>query len=147
MSQSEKHRELILTVSASLQKRYVGIKLVNDLPKCPGEDIPPLIRGFRPDVYACDEDTVIIIAEAKTNIDIDNRHTRDQVSSFISHLENDNRQGTFVLAVAGTGADIAKTVLRFICKEMKIASTQIQIFDTCDYWNFDFVGGVKWHLI
>ncbi len=146
MSQSEEHQQLVNSIAKSIKTNYGELIVISDLQKFPGDEIPPLISGFRPDVYAYDKENLIVIAEAKTDTDIDNKHTYDQLRAFIEYLEKDWRKSIFVFAVNGSGVDRAKTVLRFLCKEIKLNNTQIQIFDTYDHWFFDSIGGVKWHL-
>ena len=147
MSQSDAHRVLIKAVAAAVEKRYPSITLYLDLQLFPGDELPPLIDGFRPDVYARDNQTeLIVIAEAKTDKDIDRQHTYDQMISFMRYLERHQR-GSLILAVTGVGANRAKTMLRFICKELNVKNTTIEVFDSCDFWQFDVDGGIKWHLI
>ena len=89
MSQSEAHRTLVETVAAAIEKRHRGIVTTVDLQLSPGDELPPLIDGFRSDVYARNNQMgLIIIGEAKTDNDIDNRtHVHDQITSFINYLE------------------------------------------------------------
>lgn len=146
MSQSEEHKFLIEKVAAMVDKRFPGLMLTVDLQHSPGDELPPLIGGFRPDVYGRNNQMgVTLIAEAKTDNDIDNRHTHRQVISFISYLERQNK-GCFILAVTGIGANRAKTLLRFACKELNVKNITIEVFDCCDFWQLDLQSGVKWHL-
>ena len=146
MSQSEEHKTLVEMVAAAIEKRHPGTALNVDLQQAPGDELPPLIDGFRPDVYARNSHTgLVVIAEAKTDNDIDRNHTYDQITSFIEYLER-LKIGNFILAVAGTGADRAKTLLRFLCKELNVRNTMIEVFDCHDFWLLDLYGGVKWHL-
>lgn len=109
--------------------------------------MPPVIDGFRPDVYAGRlEKGFIVIAEAKTDNDIDNKHARDQVASFINHL-NHKKKGLFVLAVNGHKADLAKTMLRFVRMEIGVVRAEIEVFDGCDFWRLCSEGGTSWDLI
>lgn len=146
MSQSEEHKFLVEKVAEMVDKRFPGIMLKVDLQHSPGDELPPLVEGFRPDVYGRNNQMgVTLIAEAKTDNDIDNKHTHRQVMSFISYLERQNK-GYFILAVTGIGANRAKTLLRFACKELNVKNTTIEVFDCCDFWQLDLHGGVKWHL-
>ena len=60
-----------------------------DLLDAPGDPVPPLIGGYRPDIIArCTAACLkLIIAEAKTDGDIDNQHTRSQIGAFLDHLD------------------------------------------------------------
>ena len=82
--------------------------------RSPGDEVPPLIGGFRPDVYGRKTSaSSIVIAEAKTDGDLDNKHTHNQIKSFIDYLER-RENSFFVLSVTGYGANRAKTLLRFM---------------------------------
>ena len=147
MSQSEAHRYLVKRVAEEITKLHPGTVITVDLQSSPGCDLPPIIDGFRPDVYARNNQTgLIIIAEAKTDRDIDEKHTYEQTSSFVNYLERRGK-GRFILSVTGTGANRAKTLLRFMSKELRLKNTVIEVFDCCDFWLFDLNGGVRWHLI
>ena len=146
MSQSKAHRNLIKGTVDALGSRYTNISMLVDLQENPGDEVPPKIGGFIPDIYVTrKQGHSIIIAEAKTDGDIDNRHTRDQAISFIKHL-NRRKAGIFILSVTGYKADRAKTVLHFIRKEFQVVSTEIEVFDGCDFWRLDSREGVNWHL-
>lgn len=147
MSRSESHDNLVREVMRALAHRFPNVSITADLQQEPGDEIPPVIDGFRPDVYAGKlEEVFIVIAEAKTDNDIDNRHTRDQVTSFINHLDR-KKKGLFVLAVNGHKSDLAKTVLRFVRMEIGGVRTEIEIFDGCDFWRLRSEGGTSWDLI
>jgi len=146
MSQSEAHINLIKDTVDILKSRYADISILVDLQQNPGDGVPPKIGGFRPDIYARDKQAnSIIIAEAKTDSDIDTRHTCDQITSFIKYLDR-RKSNLFVLSVTGSGADRAKTVLRFICKELQVVNTEVVVFDCCDFWGLDSKEGIVWHL-
>ena len=93
MSQSEAHKTLVEMVAEAVEKRYPGIVINVDLQQSPGDELPLLIGGFRPDLYAKNNQKgLIIIAEAKTDNDIDNRHTYEQITSFIKYLERHKKE-------------------------------------------------------
>lgn len=146
MAESEAHRTLVKKVAEEIGKRHPRCRIVCDLQLFPSDELPPVIDGFRPDVYARDRATgLIVIAEAKTDDDIDREHTHAQARSFINYLER-REQGRFILSVMGTGADRAKTLLRFMSKEAGCRTTAIEVFDGNDFWLFDLRNGVTWHL-
>ena len=146
MSESETHRALIRQTVARVAERYPDAVLCVDLQQAPGDEVPPLIENFRPDAYGkIPKMRVSIIIEAK--IDNDQRHTHDQATAYLRHLERQNTKGYFIFAVLGTGADRAKTMLRFLSMELNIHNTTIEIFDGNDFWQFSSDGGVTWHLI
>ena len=146
MSQSDAHRELVLQVAKALESRYPRISIITDVQQTPGDAVPPVIDGYRPDAYARRRSVnSVIIAEAKTDGDLNNKHTRDQIISFITYLEREE-EGFFVLSVTGRRADRARILLRFICRDMHPTSTDIAVFDGYDFWLFDLTGGGTWHL-
>lgn len=149
MSESDAHRDLVMLVVARIESKYPGLSVVSDRQQLPGDPVPPLIGGFRPDVYATvtlADSVSIIIAEAKTNADIRTDHSERQVLAFIRHLEQ-NKSGRFILAATGWGADHAKTILRFIREANQISCTALMVFDGCDLWELDSQGKTIWRLI
>ena len=146
MSQSDEHRLLVLQLSEALATRHPGIRTVVDVQATPGDSVPPIFGGHRPDLYAqLPDSAALIIGEAKTPSDIDNEHTRSQIRSFIAHL--DHTPGSrLILATTGQGTNSAKTLLRFLQLEDGRSKTHIQVFDTCDFWTFDSQTGVLWLL-
>lgn len=143
MSESEQHRNLVRTVERCLRGAYPGFSILVDIQSAPGTELPPKIRGFRPDVFV-QADARKAIAEAKTDADLDTTHTHDQVKSFIAYLEN-SRDDLLVLSVAGGSADRAKTVLRFVHVEAKPSRTQLAVFDQWDLWLLQ-PDGMTWGL-
>lgn len=137
---------MVIEVVKALEARCPLMSIIVDVQHKPGEEVPPLIYGFRPDVYARkDTDNSLVIAEAKTDNDLKNKHTDNQIESFINYLER-RKDGVFVLSVTGCGANRAKTLLRFVRQGMHITSTTIALFDGCDFWLLDSSDGVTWHL-
>lgn len=146
MSQSDEHRVLVLHAVDALIRRHPSVTITADLQASPGDPVPPLIEGFRPDIYAWLPRTdSLIIAEAKTHRDIWNSHTRSQASSFIAHIEK-TAGGQFILCAWGHNADRAKTLLRFLMRELRPSRVSAQVFDGCDFWTLDADNGVLWHL-
>lgn len=120
-----------------------------DLQQTPGDPVPPLISGYRPDIIAHPpaNGPDLLIAEAKTNRDIDSQHTLDQINTFVEHLQTRPRGvGTFVLAVNGCVADRARTVLRFACRERVSPQVRVSLFDGLDFWNLGSAGAPQWRL-
>ncbi len=146
MSQSETHRKLVTQVEKALEARYPRLSIVTDVQQAPSDAVPPLIGGYRPDVYARKIlSNEIVIAEAKTDRDIDRTHTHNQIVSFLTYLERKGN-GLFVLSATGHGANHAKTLLRFIYRDMPVKSTDIAVFDGYDFWLLNPTGGMGWHL-
>ena len=148
MSQSDVHRDLIMQVADEIQSCYPKISIITDLQQKPGDAVPPMISGFRPDVYAVQPDTSpsIIIAEAKTDGDLNNRHTEAQLQAFIRYLEHETDDGLLVLAVTGRRADQAKTLLWITRQINQTVNTTLAVYDSHDFWVIDQESGVAWHL-
>ena len=123
--------------------------VTTDLLEAPGDPVPPRIGGHRPDIIArcaaaCRQ---FVIAEAKTDGDIDNQHTRSQIGAFVDHLDAmTTGTGTFILAVNGNVAASARTVLRFSCRQRVSSRLHIKLFDGLDFWALGTVGAPLWRL-
>ena len=143
MSESKEHRTLVRTVEAMLRAVYPRASIVVDIQSEPGAELPPRIDGFRPDVLVRGE-AQKVIAEAKTDGDLDKRHTHEQVTSFIMYLDN-SPSGLLVLSVTGWRADRAKTVLRFIHLGIRPSRTRVAVFDQYDLWLLQ-PNGVTWDI-
>ena len=117
-----------------------------DLPLQPSGTGPPLVNGYRPDVYG--EDTtgeVRVVGEAETAAGLKRRHTYRQLRAFAGHLER-RRGGVVVLAVPGGSGDRAKTLLRFFAFELRIVQAELRVFDGLDFWVWTPKGGEAWRL-
>lgn len=146
MSQSEQHRHLVIQVVKALEARLPLMSFIVDVQQKPGGAVPPLIEGFRPDVYASEDSShSIVIAEAKTDGDLNNTHTNKQIACFLNYLER-KKNGFFVLSVNGCRADSARTLLRFVRQVTHVTNTAIAVFDGFDFWLLDSSNGAKWHL-
>ena len=145
MSQSDQHKELIATTATELSSIFPNLILTTDSQSEPGDPIPRRINGFRPDlVGTIASGDFFVVAEAKTDRDLENCHTLNQIWAFATYLEK-KRNGVFVLAVAGLSADRAKTTLRFAQRALRLASTRMAVFDSLDLWWLD-KGGRRWHF-
>ena len=125
------------------------MRLTLDFQDTPGDPVPSLINGYRPDIIglctgACYR---LVIAEAKTDGDINKPHTRSQVDAFLQHLDAmKSGIGTFILAVNGQAADTARGFLWFNCHDRVSTRLQVKVFDGLDFWTLDPPRGEPWHL-
>ena len=109
-----------------------------------------MIRGYRPDILARSRSKCVrlVIAEAKTDGDIRNQHTLNQIQAFVDHLEAmPCGSGAFFLAVNGRVADLARGVLRITFRERVSPQLQIGLFDGLDFWTLSPTGAPTWRLI
>ena len=144
---SQAHEDLILKAVHAIQMRYSNLNIVTDLRKKIGDEVPKLINGFRPDVYAEKKtlNELIVIAEAKTDNDIENRHSHNQIEAFLHYLE-EKKCGVFVLSVSGFRADYGKSFLLFKRDKLNIKHTKLAVFDSYDLWILGKFGDRFWHL-
>ena len=147
MSQSDVHRRLVIAAATAIQKRHPTVGVTTDLLKEPGDSIPPIIGGYRPDIVVRRTAHLLIIAEAKTDGDIDNHHTLSQIAAFVNHLRSmPSGKGIFMLVVNGHMATTARTVLRFACRHYVSPRLHIKLFDGLDFWTLGPVGAPLWRL-
>ena len=149
MSQSEAHRWLIEATAQAIQQRNPAMQVITDLIENPGDQVPWLIGGYRLDIIArCIASSFqTIIAEAKTNGDIDNQHTRSQIAAFVDHLDSmKNSTGTLILAVNGQVVGTARTVLNFNFRQCVSPRLHIKLFDGLDFWALGPPGDTLWRL-
>lgn len=148
MSESVDHRRLTKGGIRLISSKYPNMKITSDIQESPGDPVPFLVGGHRPDIYATDlsqgAKPNFIIAEAKTDGDLDNSHTESQIKSFIDYLEQ-REQSQFIMLTTGVGAKRAKSILRFAHDEASIRHTQLAVFDTLDLWLYNSEAK-KWHL-
>ena len=149
MSQSDAHRKLVIATARAIRQRHPNVLIQTDIQGSPGDPVPPLIGGYRPDIIgryapACPD---LFIAEAKTDSDIERQHTLDQIDAFVGYLRNLRHGiGTFILTVDGCIADRARTVLRFACRQHVSSRLCVRLFDGLDFWVLNALGVPQWRL-
>ena len=149
MSQSDEHRDLVLMTARAIEHRNPGLRVTTDVAAAPGDPVPPQICGYRPDIIARRpaKPVSLVIAEAKTDGDVDNLHTRCQIEAFVGHLvAMPHGNGTFILAVSGRVADTARAVLRFACRDLVSGRLRVTLFDGLDFWTLGPPGAPAWRL-
>ncbi len=146
LSQSELHRSMVQVLVMELTTLLPNLTFIVDVQEMPGDTVPPLLGGFRPDVVGVGKDIQIeAVAEAKTDFDLESPRSHAQIFAFLDYLES-LQAGLFVLAVTGGRADRAKTMLRFLYSHSQIANVKVSIFDGQDFWILEPKGCMKWHL-
>jgi len=148
MTESIDHRRLVMAGIKLIAARYPSMRIISDIQESPGDQVPFLIGNHRPDIYAADlsqgAKPSLVIAEAKTDMDLDSPHTESQVRSFIDFLEHRD-QSKLILLTTGAGARRAKSILRFASVEASVRRSQLAVFDTLDLWHYNSKAK-KWHL-
>jgi len=86
-----------------------------DLPETTLGNNPPIIGGFIPDLYM--KSNRVIIGEAKTAGDLERQHTKDQLSAYIKHL-NQQHESILIIAVPWYRVPLAKSIVRNLLKRL-----------------------------
>lgn len=100
MSESLQHQQLVkkiidetINLVGEENKSLIAADVVD------GFSLPPLTsEGFRPDVYYCYQD-ILIIGEAKTSSDIERMHSKEQYESYIRKCYLHQGNAIFIVAV------------------------------------------------
>jgi hypothetical protein len=117
MPESTVHMKLVCSLVSWISSEFFagqqGTVLV-DSPENPATAKPALINGFVPDVFGRGlPGGAVVIGEAKTAGDVDNRHTRAQIAAFLQYCAA--MQGSvFVFAVPWHKTRFARNLIRNI---------------------------------
>lgn len=133
----------------AIRQHHPKMCLTLDIQDAPGDPVPPFINGHRPDIrgWSIGACFCALIAEAKTDGDIDNNHTRSQVDAYLRYLDTiKSGIGIFILAVNGEAADTARGLLKFHCRAQVSSCLQVEVFDGLDFWALGPLGGELWRL-
>ena len=96
-----------------------------DSPKSSASAKPPRLNGFVPDVYANDGKRVqLVIGEAKTACDLENAHTRGQLSAFVMRCAQAD-ESLFVLAVPWHTERFARSLVRKIQNQVDASNVRV----------------------
>lgn len=126
--------------------RFPRVAPVVDLPTWLVDAVPPLVDGYRPDLYGEDDTSgLLVVGEAETAAGLERRHTYRQLRAFAGRLER-RGGGILVLAVPGGRGDRAKTLLRFVAFELGIECAELWVFDGLDFWVWTPSGDGAWRL-
>lgn len=101
MGESQAHHDLVQLTYRYISDRFPahrGFAIFVDGPKTRRGEKPSRVGGFVPDVLAMDVPTSLhVIGEAKTDQDLDRRHTTAQLLAYLHHLRA--RGGVLVITV------------------------------------------------
>lgn len=90
MGESEQHMSLVRILDAWVRAQSSSTDWVcvfADLPETPPREKPPLVDGFRPDIWAEDiPRTFTLLGEAKTASDLETEHSTNQLRAFLQFL-------------------------------------------------------------
>ena len=77
---------------------------------------PPLMGNYRPDLYFC-HDNKLIIGEAKTIKDYDTSHSKDQYITYLRECQSFKGEALLVLCSSWTISLSYKTLIKFIKRQ------------------------------
>src|SRR3989344_733068 len=120
MAESSAHQilveRLVQWMQRSISNSDSPVVLV-DSPTTTAGSKPPAIGGYTPDVFCR---TIgggyVLIGEAKTAGDIENKHSRDQFRAFLVYLKQ-CQSGTLVVAVPWHAVGQVMSLIRFLQRE------------------------------
>lgn len=96
--ESEAHKEYVLNAVEYIKLMFdvTDNQITTDLGE-PGKTPPTVIDGFRADIYV-HTPQYIIIGEAKTDNDINNKHTIEQFAAYIKEVMTFNQERHIVMS-------------------------------------------------
>ena len=132
MAESATHAKLVESMRKwVIDTRFDGDSghVLVDNPDATPFSKPPKTYGFVPDLYAKRRSGVgIIIGEAKTARDLENFHTRAQLTAFLRRCSEET-DSLFVLAVPWHMERFARSLLRSIQYKEQICSVQAVVLE------------------
>lgn len=120
MAESSAHQILVERLVQWMQRNISNsdstVVLV-DSPTTAAGNRPPAIGGYNPDVFCRPiSGEHVLIGEAKTARDIENKHSRDQFRAFLVYLKQ-CQSGTLVVAVPWHAVGQVMSLIRFLQRE------------------------------
>lgn len=121
MGESAAHIKLVDMMAEWVSKKYLegdkGIILL-DSPASSSEMKPPIIYNFVPDLYVpALGDDFLIIGEAKTFKDVENKHTEEQIKAFLRRCA-EVPKAYFIMAVPWHMTALAISIIKYCKKEV-----------------------------
>lgn len=121
MAESAKHILLInLMKSIIIDKENIDSALIFVDDPIDRTNCPPIINGYRPDLYY-DFNGRLIIGEAKTKNDLLNSHTNNQLETYIKLCSNFKGYSCFYLSVPWTESALAKNIIKKLIKKLGVS--------------------------
>jgi hypothetical protein len=132
MSESAAHLRLVACLSEWIADEYFGgdqgaIRV--DSPEASAGTKPPPVYGFVPDVYAMGRDGIgLVIGEAKTARDVENRHTLEQFTAFMK-LCSLSPDSCLVIAVPWWLVRLARAMVATVERRQRITNVRVVVLD------------------
>ncbi len=118
MSESVIHHKLVLRLIGYIQNTVGSdLKCFIQADNCRGFVLSPQMDdGFRPDVYF-EYGDVLIIGEAKTNLDVSRQHSINQYRSYLKTCQNYHGKALFIMTVPYLSYAETNNIIKKIKKE------------------------------
>ena len=129
MSESRHHMGLVLRAARAISEAMSEIEDVDfkiDAPSVP-DGRPPLIDGFRPDLYVRGGN-IVVVGEAKPPWDVETPRSERQLKAFLRYVEQDQSRH-MVMAVHWTTASAAQSILRSVSNNWPDVRSRVHILD------------------
>ena len=122
MSESVQHKQYIDRIYKYtlnlIPENHSRLILIDGDDHLRNKDIPPLINGFRPDLYY-EFDSILILGEAKTRNDYATKHSVNQYREYYKHCAYYQGVSYIILSCPWTCSADLKTIIRKIKQEYK----------------------------
>jgi|TARA_B100000959_G_C14969109_1_gene618964 hypothetical protein len=131
VSESSAHIYLVDVMSKYIANKYFESdmgRLLIDSPQNSKNAKPFKVNGYKPDIYAKKEDTMVILGEAKTDYDLDRKHSIEQFNAFLKYCSGFD-DSIFVLAVPWYLSIHGKKILQNIQEDREFSSVRIEVID------------------
>ncbi len=139
MPESDKHRQLVQQIRAWVEYHHPNLAqlIVDDADSYLGRERPPDIDGFRPDAYVPGRNQrVTIVGEAKTAMDLDTQHTREQIAAYVRFLTT-SWSGIIVLSTEWRAIRTARSLVKRIIKLEQITAVNAIVISDIDRFDSD----------
>lgn len=118
--ESEAHRTYVFNIVDYIERKFDIPRNIMAIDDGESLQIPPKnIHGFRADVYV-HTTKFIIIGEAKTDNDIDNKHTEAQLKSYIKEIKTFSKERHVILSSSMMAYPSLRNYIRRLLKSISL---------------------------
>jgi hypothetical protein len=129
MSESALHRSMVGHINEFVLEEYrdyCELVVSADVDSGPVDRPPPKIGSSRPDLFAeCIDKDFLVIGEAKTEYDVENRHTDEQIVNYCKHLASNN--GLLILCVLWHQVILMEEIVDFLKMEAGFERVDVKV--------------------
>ena len=130
MAETLVHMELVRRIVSyveTISSSFASSLLDADLPEY-GSRTPQVIRGYYPDVRYLDKN-IIAIGEAKTENDINNGHTEEQLSAYIDEVRAFTQESHIIYCVPFVSFIQVKNLLKHRKNRFQLDDITFHVLD------------------